>query len=377
MYAMVAFAFLPIAGKGQTMHFIRPSATDPAITNYDSFHIALASAIPRRRLLLFLPGSGAAPSQYQEIIRAGSSNGLHAIGLQYVNGDTVSAICLGDGDTNTHAKVREEIVFGTNTSARIEVDARNSVEGRLVSLLRYLTNTFPAEAWAQYLGESNNLVWSNIVAAGHSQGASHAAFIGKKRRLNRVVAIGNEADWVTGLGAAPWFSWPPETPASRFLCFTHTNDILLQQSATWDAMEITGTSLGVEFNEIPFEGSHRLTTGLEPTVGTNWLAYHSAPVVDLYTPRTNGVPILQHIWEWLLVGAVTLPRFSQAASTSGGFEVTFNAEYDVKYHMQTTTNLAASWEATEQFVTNLTGHVTARLTNASRVTFCRIMVEWK
>lgn len=359
------------------MHFIRPSDADPAITNYDAFHIALASTIPRGRLLVFLPGTGGSPSTYQEILRTGASNGLHAIGLQYVNGETVSAICGGDSDTNTHAKVREEIIWGTNTSTLIDVDVPNSIEGRLISLLRHLTNAYPAEAWAQYLGTSNDLVWSNIVAAGHSQGASHAAFIGKKRRLNRVVAIGNEADWITGLGPAPWFSWPPETPVSRFLCFTHTNDMLLMQSATWNALGITGTNVGVEFNDIPFQESHRLTTGLKPAVGTNWLAYHSAPVVDLYTPRTNGVPILQYVWEWLLVGAVTVPQFSRTEPAGSGFEVTFHAEHDVTYHIQTTTNLAASWELSGQIVTNLSGQIAVSLTNESSIAFYRILVEWK
>ncbi len=359
------------------MHFIQPSSTDPAITNFDSSHVALASAAPRGRLLLFLPGSGAAPTQYLEIVRTGASNGLHAIGLQYVNGDTVSAICQGDSDTNTHAKVREEIIFGTNTSARIDVDVSNGIEGRLVSLLRYLTNSFPAETWEQFLGDSDDLVWSNIVVAGHSQGASHAAYLGKIRQVNRVVAVGNEADWVIGLGPAPWFSRPSATPVDRFMCFTHKNDILLAQSATWNAMGITGADVDVAFSGVPFEGSHRLITGLEPSAETNWLAYHSAPVVDLYTPRNNGVPVLQYVWEWLLLGAVTLPRITHSVSTSNGFEVAFDAEYDVHYRVYATTNLTTSWEWTEHIVSNRSGQVVVSLTNAYRIACYRIRVEWK
>lgn len=375
MHAMLALVFLPIAGEGQTMHFVRPSATDPAITNYDSFHIAQACVLPRGRLLLFLPGTASAPSQYQEIIRAGASNGLHAISLQYVNGDTVAAICQGDSDTNTHAKVREEIVFGTDTSSRIEVDTRNGIEGRLVSLLEYLTNAFPAEAWGQFLGGSRDLVWSNIIAAGHSQGASHAAYIGKRCKVSRVVAIGNEADWVTGIGPAPWFYSTSATPVHRFMCFTHTNDILSQQTLTWDAMSVTGTSVHVEFTGIPFAGSHRLITALEPAFGTGWLAYHNAPVVDLYTPRTNGVPVLQYVWEWLLVGAVSIPRVAIAVSSNKEYALAFDAEHDAKYCIETTTNLTGSWELTELIVTNRSGLLTVTITNASPVSFYRILVE--
>lgn len=361
----------------QVMHFIHPSETDAAITNFNAFHTALNSTggPPRNRLLVFLPGTGASPAQYQDVSRTAASNGLHSIGLQYVNGDTVASLCRDDPDTNCHAQVREEIICGTNTSSLIDVDVTNSIIYRLDALLRYLTNQYPTEAWQAFVDENGHVLWSNVVIAGHSQGASHAAFIAKSKTVSRAVLFGNEADWVTGLGAAPWFSRPSSTPTYRYLAFTHEQDLVASQFASWDAMSISGVAINVESSQgAPFDGSHRLVTDLAPAVGTNWLAYHSAPVVDLFTPRTNGDPVLRYAWEWLLAGPVVWPSLSLAA-TNADITLHFSAERDSRYAVQTSSNLIGSWQPSQLVVTNSTGAIELTLTNAGQHMFFRLSVQ--
>ncbi|HOW97365.1 MAG TPA: hypothetical protein P5567_13060 [Kiritimatiellia bacterium] len=375
--AILPAALAALSAAAQSVHYVRPSDTNPAITNYDNFHAAFipTGATSRTPLVLFLPGTGASPAQYEEFARRAASNGFHAIGLQYVNGDTVSTLCGGDSDTNCHARIREEILFGTNASPWVEVDPGNSVAGRLEALLRYLTNQYPAEAWGAYVEEDGRAAWSNLIVAGHSQGASHAAFLAKKEAVRRALLFGNEADWVTGLGAAPWFSWPSPTPTNRYIALTHRQDILLLQEATWTALGVAGTQVLAEASTDPAcEWTHRLVTEVAPATGSGWLAYHSAPIADLYTPRSNGVPVLLPVWTWMLNGPASWPALNIQWSNSGPV-VSFAAEREARYRLQVAADLTAGWSNSAALVTNIDGWVDWVPPGGAPASFFRLGLE--
>jgi hypothetical protein len=67
--------------------------------------------------------------------------------------------------------------------------------------------------------------WKRVIVAGHSQGAGHAAFIGKLFRVDRVLMFSGPQDYLDDLGEpAPWQARNGATPPSRFFAFLNLDD---------------------------------------------------------------------------------------------------------------------------------------------------------
>jgi hypothetical protein len=257
------------------------------------------SVSAKNRLFVFLPGTGAAPSAYEEIVRAGAKQGYHALGLTYINDDAVGVLCPATGDPQCAGAVRREVITGEATSALVAVDAANSIDGRLRALLSYLSATFPAEGWGLFL-VNGNVDWSIVTVAGHSQGAGHAGYMAKIRDLNRVAMFSGPGD-----AGAAWQGLPNVTPVARQYGFTHTDDNLAPLFAvldSWDAIDLDlfGAAISVDGGAAPFSGSHQLTTSAPPNpipLGPSASPSHGAPVVDAVTPRdSQGVPLYRPVW---------------------------------------------------------------------------------
>lgn len=286
-------------------HLAYPKQTDPAIDSYfSSPHTAfLDPAVPSlNKLVIFLPGSFGTPSMYTQFQKVAAETGFHALGITYPNGSTIVDVCGGSSsDPNCYEKARDEIVFGRDTSPLFTVTQANGIENRLAKVLAYLNTGFPSEGWGRYLSPSGHPEWSKITCAGHSQGAGHCAYLGKRKLLDRVLLF----SWVDFTypfySVASWISAPGLTPASSHFGFGHVRDQLIiwkSQAAAWVAlgMDVFGPE---KYAAEAKNGSHMIKTDVQVAEG---VSKHSAPVSDGATPYdTNGVPSFKGVWQYMLL----------------------------------------------------------------------------
>jgi hypothetical protein len=288
---------------------IAPAATDPAIRTALEPHFAInpaPAATARGRLFVFLPGTGATPAVYRLIVRSAAARGLHAVGLNYPNEQAVGVLCNASPEPDCHGQVRGEVLTGEDLSPLVSVTAAESIANRLARLLTTLHAQFPAEGWGQYLagGEPD---WSRIRVAGHSQGGGHAAYIAKRKSVDRAIYFASPGDWRSGTALpARWVLEPGVTPAVRQFGFTHLQDPLVTYAtaaAIWQALGLGafGSPATVDGAAAPYGGSHQLVTDAAPNPGALTASpFHGAPVVDAATPRTgSGTPLFEPVWAYL------------------------------------------------------------------------------
>lgn len=150
-------------------------------------------------------------------------------------------------------------------------------------------------------------VWSRITVAGHSQGAGHAAYLGKLLSLDRIVMFSAPGDKGSRPGTlAPWLSLPAVTAAARHYGFTHTADELAPftvVTASWGRLGLNsfGPVTSVDGATAGYGGSHALSTSAPPNPASPRDApAHGAPVVDVSTPLlANGEPLFRPVWTYI------------------------------------------------------------------------------
>jgi len=199
-----------------TAQTFTPSLAEPAITTFNNAHYAYRNAATkaRGRLFLFLPGTGAFPFQYRQVLRCAADHGFHALGLMYVNSPSVGELTSTE-PSDAAGKVRLEIIDGNDRTTLVSVNRANSIENRLITALQYLQIQTPNENWAQFLDISNVIRWDSIIVSGHSQGGGHAAMISKEDACNRAL-IFNASDWSNTAGRpADWMFGSSSTPVER------------------------------------------------------------------------------------------------------------------------------------------------------------------
>ncbi len=290
---------------------ISPAALNPSLTTNTAGHFVVTpnpAVAPDNKLFVMLPGTGGIPRFYREIVRTGASQGYHALGLTYPNDTAVGDLCLGSADPDCAGKARREIITGEDLSPVVAITPANSITGRLTALVAHLAATWPSEGWGQFIS-AGQLNWQHITVAGHSQGAGHAAFLGKLQLLDRIVMFSGPGDvGLTPITPAPWFSLPNVTPAERQYGFTHTADELVPLalvSQNWSLIGLStfGPVTSVDTAAAPYGGSRRLVTSATPNPsppGTVPQPRHSSPVVDAVTPLDAlGAPLYRPVWIYL------------------------------------------------------------------------------
>ena len=180
-------------------------------------------------LLLFLPGTQMEPRLHDLVLQMGAYAGYRTIGLSYDTrfdpGAKDESVCLGKTDCAAcYGPAREEIITGAPTSPYLTIQAGDSVIRRLFQLLLKLRDDDLRDGrnddhWDSYLDLSNPVMpiaWRNIIVAGFSQGAGHAAYIALKYGARGLVMLdggydtcGKDdngvdvlADWYKPVGAA-------------------------------------------------------------------------------------------------------------------------------------------------------------------------------
>jgi hypothetical protein len=261
-----------------TLFQVKPSAASSCISGIDNPHQVYvdSSATPKGLLAVFLPGTGGVPEQFPAFLQRGAARGYHTIGLSYINPQSVSDICdAADGDTNCTGLAREEGLTGKDTSSVISISSADGIEARLSALLKYLAFHRPNDGWGQYLDGQNAVRWDKVSVSGNSQGAGHAGYIGKVRKVFRVGMYAGPSDWVKKTNQAPaWFSLASQTPSTAFFGYNHIPDSLANRSGdpdqvtkVWGASSffnmqgaVTNTSDAAATATPRFNGTQRLST---------------------------------------------------------------------------------------------------------------------
>jgi hypothetical protein len=308
LFTQALFLCFSIFLSAQTAVTVTPSVTDVAITtNNDAHYIYAPSGTAKNKLVLFLPGTGAIPMNYTLFERTCATLGFHSIGLTYPNDVTINGtdVCGSSTDTSCYRKARLEVLTGVDLTTKLDINRTNSIENRLIKLLKYLNLQYPTQGWGQYLN-GDNIIWSKIITAGHSQGAGHAAFIAKTYKVDRALMFA-WADWSTNFNvAAPWVSAAGATPAEGYFAFIHPKDGLVQYTTatnTWGLLGLTpfGKIISVDTANANFRGTHTLVTNQEPAFGgMTALAYHNMSVANLYTPTISLEALFKPVWDYFL-----------------------------------------------------------------------------
>jgi hypothetical protein len=170
-----------------------------------------APHLPKKTsLVVFLPGTGSYPAQSRHLLQAISQAGHYVIGLSYLTQPAatgqVNAWCtlvaqhVASAVEACDVELHEFMLFGDSPGKFSRdlwsVDPGNSVESLLIGALKQAP-------WGQeFLLAGNHIDWNRIIVSGHSQGASHAAYLSFAKQLPAVLLSGPQdclncsAKWV-------------------------------------------------------------------------------------------------------------------------------------------------------------------------------------
>ncbi len=204
---------------------VDPAQTGTQIKTVWGNHVAYINSKvkPVNRLLLMIVGTGTAANHNIPFFNFAAGAGYHVISIDYKN-EVITTACSNSEDSTCFDKFRQEIVFGEPVSPLVDVDSVNSIYNRFYRLLQYLSEKYPGQGWQQYV-KNNSIQWNKITVAGHSQGAGHAAYIGKKFSVNRVLIFAGPQDFLAKFNVpAGWLSKNGVTPPAKYFAFLHIKD---------------------------------------------------------------------------------------------------------------------------------------------------------
>ncbi|MEO5683289.1 MAG: hypothetical protein ABIQ88_11650 [Chitinophagaceae bacterium] len=228
---------------------ISPAHTGNGIVPIHGDHQVLIdiSAKRLRKLVVMINGTGASAKDNFPFDSFAAAKGYDVISLDYKN-TVITTVCSNSNDSACFNGFRQEIVFGEPVSSPVvEVDSSNSIYYRLYALLQYLAAQYPMQGWQRYISKGA-IQWRDIIVAGHSQGAGHAAYLGKKFPLYKVLIFAGPQDFLVHFNTpAEWLSQKSITPASKYYAFLHLKDpfdfnkqlagcVRLMQSLTTDTV---------------------------------------------------------------------------------------------------------------------------------------------
>lgn len=196
-----------------------------------------------KTLFVFFHGTTESASSCTRLGRLGSQLGYFTVLISYKSVPSVRSLCnwwdcVSCTENNECFEgIRDERVFGANQSKIDKTTWNDSLEGMLVYVLKKMSTIDPQ--WKQFLQNDALPDYSNMIVAGHSQGAGHAAFIASRYKVKRVILFSGThevAAWNTR-SRNPTF----QTPSDRIYAFSHIQDT----SGGWRFL------LGWETLEIP------------------------------------------------------------------------------------------------------------------------------
>ncbi len=215
------------SAAGGTCFLLTPHETGLSGEGADVDQYALRPAGGARgRLLVFLNGSGGSPEggargvqdSWYGVARA---EGLHVLGVSYRSGAAVGALCRGNDACFEPTRVTQLTgVFQPGAASELrDVVTDEGIEVRLASALRVLAERDPDGGWSDFVETDGGVQWARLFVSGHSQGGGHAALLGKRHAVERVLMLASPCDALTDGTPASWLrdsmGWAT-APATQF-----------------------------------------------------------------------------------------------------------------------------------------------------------------
>jgi hypothetical protein len=154
------------------------------------------------------------------------------------------------------------------TTGHAQVDAANSITGKVKAALTQLQTQFPEEDWGYFLAADGSVRWSDVGLTGYSHGASSSVRWAKQVRVWRVVARSGPRDNLCGSAAAgqcsedvisSWLDEESKTPLDRLYGLAGTTDSEYGDIMyAMERMKFPGTPVDINSAAAPYSNSHRL-----------------------------------------------------------------------------------------------------------------------
>ena len=301
---------------------VRASDTDPNISFelYKHYVYYNPDCTPQNKLMIYMVGTWGNPVVNQVFQSLAANHGFHVISLKYPNNIYASQVCATDTNPDCYKNYRHEALYGEDVHDSLSIDSTNSIYNRASKLLSYLSLAYPTENWGQYLN-GTDIIWTNVLPAGHSQGSGHAAFMGHEFNVHRVLMFAGPNEHSTYFNApAGWLSEAKASPDSNFYVFNNSNDEIA--SFTNQLLGMTdmglpafGDTINIDNNICPFGNRRMLYTSRLFTGGIS--VNHGSVVADSLTPYdSNGIPEFKPVWEYMLGVCASVTSIDEYISSS-------------------------------------------------------------
>ena len=302
-----------------------PSLAQPptqASRNAEILHAT--DTLEEETLFLFLPGTGTSPNAVRGLLNAAADMGYHVLGLSYASLPTaVSMMNLWCTRPKADAalcneELHESVLFGSSASTAAasstsssttssssaaaassgahglwDLPANQSVAGLATAALRELR-------WLQFLTDAGGLRWERLVVAGHSQGASHAAYLSTQVPLRGALFLSGPQE--VPACSRGWLRNRTQSQTRRRAAYSREEECgdRPAANATYcaayyphllrDNLEAMGLQAGVV-------GAHSGYTVLdyEPLVPEGSRSFHNAVALEAQAP-----PAVNAVWKALL-----------------------------------------------------------------------------
>lgn len=293
--------------------YVTPAQTDARYSGTEGSHyIVRNTAAQSNTLVLFMGGSSANAVSYATFCKYAASIGFDVISLSYPN-DVATPSLTASFDSLIFNKYHQELCFGTPVSADVSVDSLNSIYTRTVKLLQYLSSTYPAQHWEQYLATPTTPDWRKIIVAGHSQGAGHACYLAKVFPVQRVAMFSGPNDFSTAYNkSANWIRQVGITPAEKHFALLHLRDEIVPFNRQFVEIKDLGMLATVDSTLIdklaaPYDNANVLYTNIPAA------SYHASTVGDN--------PILPAVWKYMLTEPVVVTGINDPFTTRESLRV--------------------------------------------------------
>jgi hypothetical protein len=146
---------------------------------------------------------------YERLYQVAALQGYHVIGLTY---PAKGVNCGGVPDSerlSCYGDYMNETVTGENTSTtnKLSKHTQDSLINRLQRVLVWAAREHPNDGWSRYFTQLGIINWTQIHLAGHSNGSSHASFMGTKfLQVERVSLFSGPNDGAGGTTEVTWKS---------------------------------------------------------------------------------------------------------------------------------------------------------------------------
>lgn len=275
-----------------------PGATDvrPSGMTFRHAYCFPVGASFNGKLVLYLSGTLENPEVQSDFATRACSLGFAAVALSYPNEVDSRTACTSN--SACYENFRREIVYGQDVAPDpIRVNQTNSILGRFLGVMAYLAEReryFPA--WASLHERVAMRDFSQVVVAGHSQGAGHALYIAREFPVERVIMLGGVTDRVnSGLSnnmapawIASWSNMTSRTSSSRFFGFNHQDDgvaIYRQVLSNYDSLMLPAAECDfLEAGAYPM-GCHRVRV---PTARCGGSDAHNAVMLGTFGDASNA-----------------------------------------------------------------------------------------